>query len=197
MTYDINELRIRTYQYEKDDKARIPCPDCSWKNPLAIAEDQPYVAALLNYCPLCDGERHITKARALAVLPYIAKYVQQLKSGEYIMAKQKVNWKKVWKEFEDWSYNMTKNPPTCKACGQKQLICDPSWELQQKEIEELLYERGIIVNWHEIWAKLDMWLAPFECECAECHQLLQDFPEWSDQQDKIEQFVDIEIGKQK
>jgi len=28
------------------------------------------------------------------------------------MAKPKVDWKKVWEEFENWSYKATKHPPT-------------------------------------------------------------------------------------
>lgn len=77
--YDVNNLRDCTYRYADDPKARIPCPDCHDNFQLDLVEYQPFVAAMLNYCPLCDGERYISKARALAVLPTIAQYVKELK----------------------------------------------------------------------------------------------------------------------
>ena len=79
MPYDINELRTVTHRHCADPEARIPCPDCHGRATLDIAEDQPAVAAILSYCPLCDGERHVTKARALAVLPHIAAHVRELR----------------------------------------------------------------------------------------------------------------------
>lgn len=77
-TYDIEELRELTYTYFEDPRAQIPCPDCSRRPGLTIAEDQPAVAALLGYCPLCDGYKYVHKARALAVLPHIAAYIKAL-----------------------------------------------------------------------------------------------------------------------
>lgn len=70
--YDLNELRELTVQYETED-VTIPCPDCSEKSGMTIAEDNPIVSALLSRCDLCDGERVIGRARALAVLPHICK----------------------------------------------------------------------------------------------------------------------------
>ena len=61
----------------------------------------------------------------------------------------------MWEEFEDWSYEATQHPPKCKSCGQGQLLYDPPWESQQKQIEKLLYEQGAIINRHEVWSKLD------------------------------------------
>lgn len=78
MPYNAEELRNSTYQYAHDPEARIPCPDCHNRASLTIDEDQPFVAALLSYCSLCDGERYISKARALAVLPCVAEYVNKL-----------------------------------------------------------------------------------------------------------------------
>jgi hypothetical protein len=112
------------------------------------------------------------------------------------MDKQKINWKRLWEEFEDWSYNITKSPPTCKSCGQEKLLYDPPWELQQKKIEALLYERGVIINWHEVWQQFDNWLSPFECRCVKCNRFLLDYPEWPDQQSKIEQFIEEQLRKQ-
>lgn len=80
--YDREELRDTTYKYETDSLARIPCPDCHDRELLTIAEEQPFVAAILSYCPLCDGERLISKARALAVLPHIAEFVQELRATQ-------------------------------------------------------------------------------------------------------------------
>jgi len=79
MAYKIEELRDNTYRYSEDPKARIPCPDCAGRAPLAIAEDQPAVASILSYCPLCDGERSVSKARALAVLPHCAENARRLR----------------------------------------------------------------------------------------------------------------------
>lgn len=77
--YDINELRDEAFKHAKDPNARIPCPDCHHRE-LTIAEDQPFVAAMLSYCPLCDGEKYVSKARALAVLPHVAQRVKELKT---------------------------------------------------------------------------------------------------------------------
>lgn len=79
--YDREELRDNTYKYASDPLARIPCPDCHDREELTIAEDQPFVAAILSYCPLCDGERFISKARALACLPHIAEFVKELRAA--------------------------------------------------------------------------------------------------------------------
>jgi len=79
MPYDIEELRNETYRHAEDPDARIPCPDCHDRPGLDIAEDQPVVAAILSHCPLCDGERSVSKARALAVLPHIAAHVRELR----------------------------------------------------------------------------------------------------------------------
>lgn len=79
MVYDIEELRDTTYRHCEDPEARIPCPDCRDRPGLAIAEDQPVMAALLSYCALCDGERSVSKARALAVLPRVVEHQQELR----------------------------------------------------------------------------------------------------------------------
>ncbi len=78
-TYDINELRAQTHKYHDDLQAKIPCPDCHHREPLTLAEDQPFAAALLSYCSLCDGQKYVSKARALAVLPYIAEHIKELR----------------------------------------------------------------------------------------------------------------------
>lgn len=109
------------------------------------------------------------------------------------MIQPKINWKKVWEDFEDYTYTLSKKPPTCKKCGQEELLYDPPWELQQKKIEELLYERGVTINWCNIWKTIDSWLEPFECECEKCHRSLKDYPEWPDQQDKIESLVNTQL----
>lgn len=83
--YDREELRDDTYKYATDPLARIPCPDCHDRESLTIAEDQPYVAALLSYCHLCDGEQFVSKARALAVLPHIAEFVQELRATRHAL----------------------------------------------------------------------------------------------------------------
>ncbi|MHA2279480.1 MAG: hypothetical protein ACXAC5_01125 [Promethearchaeota archaeon] len=80
--YDIAELRTQTHKYAEDPEAKIPCPDCHDRKPLSIAEDQPFVGWLLSYCDLCDGERYVSKARALAVLPHIVTHVRQLKEAK-------------------------------------------------------------------------------------------------------------------
>lgn len=79
MSYDINDLRDLTYKYTKDHNARIPCPDCHNKKIPTLVEDQPFAAAVIFYCPLCDGKRYITKARALAILPCLAEHIKKLK----------------------------------------------------------------------------------------------------------------------
>jgi len=77
--HDIEKLRDDTFTYAADAGARVPCPDCAEKPDLTLAEDQPAVAAMLSYCSLCDGEGSVSKARALAVLPYIAENVRRLR----------------------------------------------------------------------------------------------------------------------
>ncbi len=79
MSYNIEELRDLTYKYADEVGAKIPCPDCHDRESLSIAEDMPAVAGILSYCPLCDGERYVLKARALAVLPHIADHVKKLR----------------------------------------------------------------------------------------------------------------------
>lgn len=75
----IEEMRNDTFRYAEDPAARIPCPDCAGRPGLDIAEDQPAAAAILSYCPLCDGARSVTKARALAVLPRCAENVRRMR----------------------------------------------------------------------------------------------------------------------
>jgi len=75
-----DELRRLTIQHTKDEDARIPCPDCHDRPPLDIAEDHPLVAAMFFYCPLCDGCKFVTKARALAVLPHLAEFIKELRN---------------------------------------------------------------------------------------------------------------------
>ncbi len=77
--YDVRKLRCQTFKYASEPVSRIPCPDCHHREPLTIADDQPAVAAMLSYCSLCDGERYISKARALAVLPHVTAYVKELR----------------------------------------------------------------------------------------------------------------------
>jgi len=77
--HDIEKLRDDTFAYAAAADARVPCPDCAEKPGLTLAEDQPAVAAMLPHCALCDGERSVSKARALAVLPYIAENVRMLR----------------------------------------------------------------------------------------------------------------------
>lgn len=44
--------------------------------------------------------------------------------------------------------------------------------------------------WKKIWADFDKWCETVEeIHCNECHRLQTDFPEWADQQQKIEQLV--------
>lgn len=78
-TYDLKELRDNTDKYADDPGAKIPCPDCRDRGTLTVAEDQPAVAALLSYCSLCDGERYVFQARALAVLPHLCERIKELR----------------------------------------------------------------------------------------------------------------------
>jgi len=110
------------------------------------------------------------------------------------MAKN-INWYKVWQKLEDWHSATSRKPPVCKSCGQKTLLYDPPWEWQQKEIEKLLHEQNVVLNWKEIWDKFDAWLKPYKCKCEECHKTLEAFPEWGGQQDKIELLVNSQIEK--
>ena len=79
MAYDLAELEVTEYKYFENPTATIPCPDCADHPALTLAEDQPFVAALLSFCPLCNDARHITQARALAVLPHVCNYTRELK----------------------------------------------------------------------------------------------------------------------
>jgi len=69
------ELRRLTRQYTEDENASIPCPDCHNPPPLDAV-----IAEIIKYCPLCDGTKVVTKARALAVLPQLSEFIQTLRN---------------------------------------------------------------------------------------------------------------------
>lgn len=51
------------------------------------------------------------------------------------MAK-KLNWEKVWQDFENW-YRADK-PATCRHCGTRQHNLKDEWETQQKAIQRIV-----------------------------------------------------------
>jgi len=65
-------LRQETCQHIMDPQAKVPCPGCAAR---------PAPAAEAPACLLCDGVRVVTKARALAVLPHVARNAMRLEEA--------------------------------------------------------------------------------------------------------------------
>lgn len=46
------------------------------------------------------------------------------------------------------------------------------------------------INWERIWIDFDNWLSDFGREsCPSCGKLKKDYPDWTEQQKKIQQLV--------
>jgi hypothetical protein len=52
------------------------------------------------------------------------------------------------------------------------------------------------INWGEILTEFDNWLSDFGREsCPTCNKLIKDYPDWVEQQKKIQQLVNKQLKR--
>jgi len=51
--------------------------------------------------------------------------------------------------------------------------------------------------WAKVWERFDHWCNLRDRKCSKCGRSVKDYPDWTEQQKKIEKLVGIQLGDKK
>lgn len=111
-----------------------------------------------------------------------------------------IDWKKVWDNYDKW-LNRSEDGKQCSLCHRIPSAVFPNWEKQQLKIQKLVNAQtrvtvGTIINWGKLWDSFERWLATDRRTCCpRCDYIEKNYPEWEDQQRKIQRLVNAQLRR--